>query len=92
MYDSTTIIIETDNAEQANCLISEGVIAQFELKATELYNPNSRIRQCFNCQRYGHITNSYKHEIRCGFYGGKHKTRVYTTKEKTTNPKCAAYI
>jgi len=87
---ATSIIIETDSAEQANRLISEGVIAQFELKATELYDPNSRIRQCFNCQRYGHITNSCKHETRCGFCGGKHETRVCTTKEKTTNPKCAA--
>jgi hypothetical protein len=41
--DFAPLIIEIDNAEQANRLINEGVVIEYDLKSTERYDASYRI-------------------------------------------------
>jgi hypothetical protein len=68
------LIIEVDSAEQANRLITEGVVIEYDLKLTERYDVSCRITQYFKCQRYGHISLIYLNTEKCGHCGGNHNT------------------
>jgi hypothetical protein len=87
----TSMILEVASATQANRLITEGVIFQCELKTTELFEPSSRIRQCFKCQQYtGHTSLQCKNEVRCGYCGDKHASNECPDKSKEPHISCAA--
>ncbi|XP_026471499.1 uncharacterized protein LOC113375767 [Ctenocephalides felis] len=47
----------------------------------------NRMIQCFNCQRYGHVTNQCKSKARCSHCSDEHKYKDCTNKQK--NPTCA---
>jgi hypothetical protein len=63
---------------------------QCELKPVELYESGSRIKQCFRCQQYGHISTQCNNNVMCSFCGGSHSTNDCMEKEHTDNRKCAA--
>ena len=84
------LVIEAETTEQANRLISEGVVMTFDLKLAERYDPKCRITQCFKCQRYGHISSACTREQRCGHCGGKHTTEACANEPKAVRKSCAA--
>jgi hypothetical protein len=49
------ITIESTGPEDANKIIDKGLIWQSEAFQCERYKRQCRIKQCFKCQRYGHI-------------------------------------
>jgi hypothetical protein len=85
----STLIIEADNAEDANRLIREGVIMGYDLKLTERYDSKCRITQCFKCQKYGHISHACLNAQKCGFCGEGHSTEACPDKTQATHKKCA---
>ena len=60
------LVIEVDNAEQANRLVSEGVVMGCDLKIAERYDTSCRITQCFKCQKYGYISSVCLNKEKCG--------------------------
>lgn len=52
---ATLIIIEFTTPEDANRIIDEGLIWQGQVFRFERYNRAILLKQCFNCQKYGHI-------------------------------------
>jgi len=88
--DYAPLVVEVACAEQANRMIREGLIIQYDLKLAETYDPKSRVTQCYKCQRYGHIAPACHNQQKCGHCGGDHSTSECAMKEQATRRRCAA--
>jgi hypothetical protein len=81
----SSIIIELTDPRIANAFIERGVVYQDQLHECELYSPESKVRQCFKCQEYGHIgTRCYKPQ-KCGWCSLPHPTQDCMTKDTRDN-------
>jgi hypothetical protein len=81
----SSIIIEFTDPHIANAFIERGMVYQDQLHECELYSPESKVRQCFNCQEYGHIgTRCYKPQ-KCGWCSLPHPTKDCMTKDTRDN-------
>ena len=88
---ATSIIIEFTRPEDANKIIDEGLIWQGEVFQCERYERQCRMKQCYKCQRYGHIGPQCKAAITCGYCAQEHNTRDCPSKSGQSVPrKCAA--
>jgi hypothetical protein len=84
------LIIEVDSAEQANRLIIEGIVLEYDLKLVERYDASCRITQCFKCQKYGHISSVCSNTETCGHCGGSHNTETCAGISPAPRKRCAA--
>jgi hypothetical protein len=88
--DFALLIIEVNSVEQANRLINEGVVIEYDLKSVKRYNASCRITQCFKCQKYGHISTICSNTEKCGHYGSDHIIKKYVNVSLATRKRCAA--
>lgn len=88
--DYSSMVIEVNCAKTANRMISQGVVHRYDLKTVEYYERKSRITQCFNCQKYGHISIRCKDSKKCGYCGDNHTTEKCQKKEDAESRRCAA--
>jgi hypothetical protein len=87
---ASTITIEFTKPEDANKVIDEGLIWQGEVFQCERYERQCRVKQCFKCQKYGHIGTQCKAPTACGYCAQEHDTRDCPTKSERNGPrKCA---
>jgi hypothetical protein len=86
----TPLVIEVDNAEQANRLINEGIVMGYDLKMVERYDASCRITQCFKCQKYGHISSVCANTEICGHCSGSHSTGTCAGILPAPRKRCAA--
>lgn len=49
-----SLILEMTDPVTANRMIDEGIVTGSQMHACILCNPKCRMKQCFNCSRYGH--------------------------------------
>ncbi|PCD25894.1 hypothetical protein AU210_012328 [Fusarium oxysporum f. sp. radicis-cucumerinum] len=88
---ASSVVVEFTRPEDANKIIDEGLIWQGEVFQCELYDRQCRVRQCFQCHKYGHIGTQCKATITCGYCAQDHATRDCPTKSDRGAPrKCAA--
>ena len=88
---ASSVIIEFTKPEDANKIIDEGLVWQGELFQCERYERQCRLKQCFKCQRYGHIGTQCKATTACGYCAQEHSSRDCPSKtERTASRKCAA--
>ncbi|RYN55410.1 hypothetical protein AA0117_g13290 [Alternaria alternata] len=88
---ATTITIEFTKPEDANKIIDEGLIWQGEVFQCERYERQCRVKQCFKCQRYGHIGTQCKATTACGHCAQEHDTRDCPSRAgQAVTRKCAA--
>jgi hypothetical protein len=88
---ATTITIEFTKPEDANKIIDEGLIWQGEVFQCERYERQCRVKQCFKCQRYGHIGTQCKAATACGHCAQEHDTRDCPSRAgQAVTRKCAA--
>ncbi|KAI8395899.1 hypothetical protein FOFC_21429 [Fusarium oxysporum] len=88
---ASSVVVEFTRPEDANKVIDEGLIWQGEVFQCELYDRQCRVRQCFQCHKYGHIGTQCKATITCGYCAQDHATRDCPTKSDRNAPrKCAA--
>lgn len=88
---ASSIIVEFTKPEDANKIIDEGLIWQGEAFQCERYDRQCRLKQCYNCQKYGHIGTQCKASIACGYCSEQHSSRDCPTKaDKSATRKCAA--
>lgn len=64
---SGLLIVLFDGAEQVSIAISKGVMWKSNIKATKIFRSGFRLVQCFNCQKYGHISKIYTAEPKYGY-------------------------
>jgi hypothetical protein len=84
----SSIIIEFKTPEDANKIIDEGLIWQGEALQCELYDRQCRLRQCYKCQKYGHIGTQCKATTACGYCAQEHSSQDCPNKADKTNRKC----
>ena len=72
---ASTIIVEFTNPEDANKMIDEGLIWQGEAFQCERYDRQCRLKQCYKCQRYGHIGTQCKANTACGYCAKAHNSK-----------------
>ena len=81
----SSIIIELTNPHIANAFIKRGMVYQDQLHECELYSTESKVRQCFNFQEYGHIgARCYKPQ-KCGWCSLPYLTQNCMTKDTRNN-------
>lgn len=86
---ASTITIEFTRPEDANKIIDEGLVWQGEVFQCERYERQCRVKQCFKCQKYGHIGTQCKAATACGFCAQEHDTRDCPAKsDRTIARKC----
>ncbi|KAJ5186137.1 hypothetical protein N7472_010977 [Penicillium cf. griseofulvum] len=88
---SGSLIVEFTSPHTANNAIDTGTLWDSEVLTTVLYDRAARIRQCHNCQKYGHIGNTCSNETKCFFCAEKHHSRDCQRKKDATlsERKCA---
>jgi hypothetical protein len=82
-----SLIIDTSSIEQANRLISQGIIHEGEIKYCDRFIREARVTQCVKCQQFGHIARFCKNTTCCGRCANDHDTRECT--KPVTVRKCA---
>jgi hypothetical protein len=88
---ASSVIIEFTQPEDANKIIDEGLVWQGELFQCERYERQCRLKQCFKCQKYGHIGTQCKATTACGYCAQEHNSRDCPSKaDRTATRKCAA--
>jgi hypothetical protein len=88
---ASSVIIESTKPEDANKIIDEGLVWQGELFQCERYERQCRLKQCFKCQRYGHIGTQCKAITACGYCAREHSSRDCPSKaDRDATRKCAA--
>ena len=87
---ASSITIEFTKAEDANKIIDEGLVWQGEVFQCERYERQCRLKQCYKCQKYGHIGTQCKAATACGYCAQEHDTRDCPSKSGLdTTKKCA---
>jgi len=85
----SSLVIEFATAEAANAVIGQGnLFWEFQSRKARRYIRNSRIKQCFKCQRYGHITTQCRNSDSCGYCAKDHKTADCPSINKPQEHKC----
>lgn len=83
-----SIIIFMGSPEEANKCINDAVIIGRRRHGANRYTPQCQIRQCFNCQVYGHKADVCKKKPVCGKCAQEHETRNCVSEElRCTNCK-----
>ncbi len=71
---TSSLVVEVADAKMTNMLIEEGLVLDHTLQRCMRYNPACRMKQCFNCYRYGHISVHCEKSTKCGACSGLHRT------------------
>ena len=85
----SSLYIEVTTAQMANRLITEGLIDGSEVKECERFCNGCQVRQCFNCQQYGHIAAKCRERTRCGHCAGWHRSGDCSTASDKKLHRCA---
>lgn len=85
----SSLIIETNSPVTANEFIKKGLIFNYEIKTCEYFCKESKILQCFNCQKYGHVGKVCRNPTQCGHCAGPHSSHDCKNQEKSQR-KCAS--
>ena len=82
------LVFELDDVKTANRMINKGMVIRFGMHRCVLYNRECKIKQCFNCYQYGHISPQCRATTMCGSYSGLHKSSECVETEKQCCPVC----
>ena len=83
----SSLIIEVATAEMANRLIKEGLLQDYSHRVCEYFDKICRIKQCFNCQKYGHVGSACRNAMRCASCSMGHQSS--SCKAPLDQRKCA---
>jgi len=81
----STIRFEVATPEQANDIISKGLVVNGEYRMCERHDPGLQFTHCWNCGGFGHIAAHCKKVVPCEKCGAAHRTVACT---ETRSPIC----
>ncbi len=70
-----SLIIEIVNSEMTNRLIKEKLLNEHTHLICEYFEKECRIKQCFKCQRYDHVSKTCRNSKKCEQCAQKHSTK-----------------
>ena len=73
--ETQSIVVFTTNPEAADECILYAIYIGHRRHSVERYTPQCQIKQCFNCQGYGHKASTCTRTAACGKCGQNHETR-----------------
>ena len=85
-WNKRSLIVEFQDAEQANQALSRGLYWQGRGYNCERVEMECRVRRCGRCQTYGHYSDGCSAPHRCGKCAGQHPTATC----KSNKIKCAS--
>ena len=62
------LVLHMNSVEAAKKLCDRGLVWEAQIFNAEPYNPEARVRRCFRCHGFGHISRYYKKQERYGHY------------------------
>ncbi len=71
---TASLVIEIDNVRMENLLIEEGLVLDYTLYGCMRYNFICKVKQCFKCYEYDHVSVHCWKNTRCGACSGLHRT------------------
>ena len=83
-----SIMIETEEPDMANALIEKGTVLFGALRETAKHKRQWDLKQCFKCNRFGHVGTHCVRETICEKCGGSHTTRSCADRGETTCANC----
>jgi hypothetical protein len=90
MRKSGSLIVEFTSPVPANVAIDKGVLWDCDSLKAILYDRAARVRQCFNCQQYGHIGSTCANTVKCVYCAEGYQSRDCPRKDSSTlESKCA---
>lgn len=87
--ERSELVVEFDDDRPANLAIQRGLVLHGRNHTCTIYDRHQRVRQCFNCQAYGHIAKHCKRLARCAYCGESHKTEDCDHPKDKTRACCA---
>ena len=85
-----SLVLEFTSPVPANMAIDKGALWDCNSLSVILYDRDARVRQCFNCQQFGHIGATCANNVRCVYCAEGHQSRDCPSKDaQETIPKCA---
>ncbi|OKP14957.1 hypothetical protein PENSUB_4302, partial [Penicillium subrubescens] len=85
---SGSLVVEFTSPVPANVAIDKGVLWDCDNLTAKVYDRSARVRQCFNCQQYGHIGTTCANTAKCVYCAEGHQSRDCPRKDTQEN-KCA---
>jgi hypothetical protein len=70
-----SLIIEIVNSEMTHRLIKKELLNEHTHLICEYFEKECRIKQCFKCQRYDHVSKTCKNSKKCEQYAQRHSTK-----------------
>jgi hypothetical protein len=72
---ASSIVVEFTDPRMANATIYAGLAWEGQIHQCQLYDRACRIKQCFRCYNYGHITTQCNASQVCGYCAEHHETK-----------------
>ena len=72
---ASSIVVEFTDPRMANATIYAGLAWEGQIHQCQLYDRACRIKQCFRCYNYGHITTQCNATQVCGYCAEHHETK-----------------
>lgn len=88
---ASSLIVEFTKPEHANMAIDEGLIIEAAMQQCEYYDRGCKLKQCFNCQQYGHIGSQCTAAQVCSYCAEAHNAKECEKRavNPPAEPKCA---
>lgn len=86
--DYFSLLLELDNEAKINRLINKNILHENDNKMMKYYELVSKIKHCFKCQRYDHISYFCKKDQKCEFCKDEHKLKDCKYKEQLNQKRC----
>jgi hypothetical protein len=88
---ASSLIVEFTKPEHANMAIDEGLIIEAAMQQCEYYDRGCKLKQCFNCQQYGHIGSQCTATQACSYCAEAHNAKECEKRmaHPPAEPKCA---
>lgn len=68
--DRSALLLEIETTEQANYLIDESLVMDYELLSVEPFATDALVSRCFKCQLYGHVAFNCRNIAKCSICAG----------------------
>jgi hypothetical protein len=69
---TSSIVVEFKDPEMANAIIYAGMAWEGQIHQCQLYDRACRVKQCFRCYHYGHISTQCNVSQTCGYCAEQH--------------------
>jgi len=85
---AASLIIYTTKEEYQKMAIRRGVVIDYTLYTTKLYDPGLQLTLCFRCNHWGHTQAMCRSRTNCGYCAQGHSSRECPHRADPTKAKC----